>query len=59
MSNLIDSWDAATVSDLYEMCRMTSPHTYNKYGWTSTAGFDVQPVPQGYLLVFPRPVVLQ
>lgn len=54
LSDLIESYDVALVSDLYDLVGITGSFTDDKWGWTSLAGAHVSPVRGGYLLNLPR-----
>lgn len=53
--DLVDRYDAATVSDLYELVGVTGNYTDDKYGWVDMRGADVVRVRNGYLLDLPKP----
>lgn len=59
MFEMLDKYDAVTVSDLYEMCDISSNYTDNKYGWTdlpNNVGVTrVGGRNGGYLLNLPKP----
>lgn len=56
--SLVDQYDVATVSDLYQLVGITSDFTEEKYGWTNLSQAGVRRVREGYLLDLPRPSVL-
>lgn len=58
LEDLISQFDSATVSDLYELIGITSDYTDNKYGWTSIRDAHATKVREGYLLILPRPQLL-
>ena len=58
LSELIDSFDVASVSDLYDMVGITGSHVDDKWGWTDIRGAEVLRVRDGYLLSLPRPIPL-
>jgi hypothetical protein len=53
--DIIESYEVATVSDLYELVGITSNYTDNKWGWTELPGAGVVRVRDGYLLELPKP----
>lgn len=55
---LLETYEEATVSDLYEMCGISSTPADVKWGWTSLSGAGVTRVKGGYLLDLPKPVQL-
>lgn len=52
---LIDRFEAASVSDLYELVGITAEFTDAKWGWTSPRGMGVTRVGNGYLVDIPAP----
>lgn len=54
LSDLIENYDIATVSDLYALVGITGSFTDDKWGWSSLAGADVERVRGGYLLNLPK-----
>lgn len=55
LDHLIDKYDAATVSDLYELLGLSGNYTDQKWGWTDLRGASVSHVRGGYLLNMPKP----
>lgn len=54
--DMVERYDSATVSDLYEMCDISgNDFAGQKWGWTDMAGARVTRVRNGYLLDLPRP----
>lgn len=53
--DLLQTYEVATVSELYELVGMSSHFTDQKWGWTDLQGAGVSRVPGGYLLNLPRP----
>jgi hypothetical protein len=56
--DLVSRYDAATVSDLYDLLGISGQYTDEKYGWTDMRGASVTRIKGGYLLNLPRPVLL-
>ena len=54
MRELIDTYNIASVADLYDLVGIPSNHTDNKYGWTNLRNADIQSVREGWLLKLPR-----
>lgn len=52
---LIDQYQMAAVSDLYELVGMSSNFTDEAWGWFDLRGAGIQRVREGYLLNMPRP----
>lgn len=55
MYDLVSRYDAATVSDLYELVGLESTHTDQKWGWMNLGGSGVARVRNGFLLDLPEP----
>lgn len=55
---LVDQFDAAAVSDFYELVGITGSFTDNKWGWTDLRSAKVRRVRDGYLVDLPRPISL-
>lgn len=56
LSDLIDNYDFATVSDLYELVGITGSFVDDKWGWNDLRGSEVRRVRDGYLLVLPKTI---
>lgn len=54
LTDLINDYDVALVSDLYDLVGITGSFTDDKWGWTSLTGARVERVRDGYLLNLPR-----
>lgn len=54
LSDLVDEYDSATVSDLYDLVGITGSFTDDKWGWTDLRTAGVSRVREGYLLSLPR-----
>lgn len=54
LSELIERYDVATVSDLYELVGITGSFTDDKWGWTDLRGSEIRRVRDGFLLMLPR-----
>lgn len=55
LGDLVDNYDVATVSDLYEMVGITGSFTDNKWGWTDLRGAEITRIRGGFLLDLPKP----
>jgi len=53
--DLVDRYDSASVSDLYELVGITGDFTDEKYGWVDLRGAGVTRSREGYLLNLPKP----
>lgn len=56
LGDLIDNYEVATVSDLYELVGITGSYVDDKWGWMEISSANVQQVRAGFLLNLPRPV---
>lgn len=54
LAELISTYEVATVSDFYQMVRITGTFQDDKWGWTSMVGARVDRVRDGYLIRLPR-----
>lgn len=55
MYDILESYEVATVSDLYELIGVTPNYTDSKWGWSELPGAGVLRVRDGYLLELPKP----
>lgn len=58
LSNLVDDFGHAKISDLYELVGITGNYIDDKWGWTDLRGASTSRVRQGYLLDLPKPIFL-
>lgn len=58
MSTLLTDYGVVTVADLYDMCGLKTPYTYNNYAWKDLSTAGVSLTRDGYLLNLPTPQVL-
>jgi hypothetical protein len=58
MHDVIGEYGSVTVADLLEMVSLDSSFTDWKYGWTDLRGSSVKRVRGGYLIVLPKPILL-
>lgn len=56
---LIEDYDIASVADLYSLLDLTANHVDHKWGWTDLRSADVRRVSEGYLLVLPKPELIE
>ena len=54
LNDLIDTYDMATVSDLYDLVGITGSFTDDKWGWFDLRGASIRPVREGYLILLPK-----
>lgn len=54
MDELIETYEMASVADLYDLVGMTGNYTDNKYGWSNLRNAEVVRVRDGYLLKLPK-----
>lgn len=52
---LLEKYDEAKLSDLYDLCNISGQFTDERYGWTDLRGSRAVRVRGGYLLDLPRP----
>lgn len=57
--DLVSQYEAATVSDLYELVGVSGNYTDEKWGWTDIRGAGVTRVRNGWLLDLPKPEFLK
>jgi len=58
MYELLSRYEVVTVADLYDMVRIETNYTDNRFGWTDLRGADIQRVRDGYVIQLPRPIPL-
>lgn len=60
LTDLVDTFGAARVSDFYDLVEITGDYTDDKYGWVEEEirSTQVRQVRGGYILDFPRPMPL-
>lgn len=56
--DMIEKYETATVSDLYELVGETSSFADEKWGWVDLRGAKVSRVRNGYLIELPKPTAL-
>lgn len=54
LTDIIDTYDVATVGDLYDLVGLPTTYIDNKWGWTSLNYADVKQVREGYLIDLPQ-----
>lgn len=54
LNDMIDTYQIASVADLYDLVGLTGNYTDNKYGWTNLSSADVIRVRDGYMLKLPK-----
>jgi hypothetical protein len=56
LTNKIDKYGSATVSDLYSLVDMSGSFTDDKWGWVTAAEFNFRHLPRGgFMLLLPQP----
>lgn len=53
LMDIIETYEIATVADLYQLTGLPASHVDNKWGWTNLKSADVKQVREGYLLDLP------
>ena len=58
LSDIIDTYDVASVADLNELVGLPSTHVDNKWGWTNLRQSEVKQIREGWLIDLPpaRPI---
>ena len=59
LNDIIDTYQIASVADLYDLVGLTGNYTDNKYGWTNLANAEVIRVRDGYMIKLPRAVPIK
>ena len=59
LNDMIDTYNVASVADLYDLVGITGNYTDNRYGWTNLANADVVRVRDGYMLKLPRAIPIK
>lgn len=58
LTNLVDDYGHAKISDLYELVGITGSYIDDKWGWNDLSRASTSRVRQGYLLDLPKPIPL-
>lgn len=53
LSDIVDTYDVASVADLYDLVGLPTTHVDNKWGWQNLAGVSVRQVREGFLIDLP------
>lgn len=59
MNDLIETYERASVADLYDLVGITGEYTDNRYGWTNIRNAEVIRCREGYLLQMPKALPLK
>lgn len=59
MDELIDTYGAVSVADLYDLVGITCNYTDNKYGWTNIRNAEPIRVRNGYMLKLPKAIPIE
>jgi hypothetical protein len=59
LTDLIDQYGQASVSDFYHLVGQTASFVDAKWGWTDIRGADIQRIREGYLVKMPPPKSLE
>lgn len=54
----LEEYGFVTVAHLYNLLEITPNYTDEKYGWDDLSNSKVRPVRDGYLLVLPKPILI-
>lgn len=58
LSTILTDYGVVTVADLYDLCGLRTPYTYNNYAWRDLSTAGVSMTRDGYLLNLPTPQAL-
>ena len=58
MNDILDTYGMVTVSDMYEIARLTPPYTASRYGWFNIRTAEVVRVRNGYVLKLPKAMAI-
>lgn len=58
LSDIIKTYDVASVADLYELVRLPSSHVDHKWGWMTLSHANVRQVREGFLIDLPPAVAI-
>jgi hypothetical protein len=53
VTEIIDTYEMASVADLHQLAGLPSTHVDNKWGWSNIAGVTVRQIREGFLIDFP------
>lgn len=53
LTDIIDTYNVASVADLHDLVGLPTTHVDNKWGWTSMAYANVRQIREGYLIELP------
>lgn len=59
MDEILETYDAVSVGDMYDLSGLTCDHTLNNYGWTDIRNAKIVPVSDGYIIKMPRAVYIR
>ena len=59
MDEVLETYDAVSVMDMYDLSGLTCDHTLNNYGWTDIRNAKIVPVSDGYIIRMPRAVYIR
>lgn len=58
LSELIQTYEIASVADLYQLSNVDSNPTDNNYGWEDLSRASVKHTRDGWIIVLPKPIVI-
>lgn len=58
MRDILARFRVVRVSDMFDLSRMSSPYTGNRYGWTNLDSARIMPTRDGYVIKMPRALPL-
>ena len=54
MDEVLETYDAVSVMDMYDLSGLSCDHTLSNYGWTDIHNAKIVPVSDGYIIKMPR-----
>ena len=58
MEELLDTFNAVSIADMFDLCDITASYTQHKYGWTDLDDAQVRRTRDGYIIDLPRAIAL-
>jgi hypothetical protein len=55
LTDVIDTYEVASVADLHDLVGLPTSHIDNKWGWTRLTNVEVRQVREGFLIELPTP----
>jgi len=58
MEELLETFNAVSIADMFDLCDITAGYTMHKYGWTDLDDARVRRVNGGYIIDLPKAIAL-